>query len=685
MIKGMRIVHASLPKEEVKKINAEEFSREVVNSHFNAQHLEYSMSYDGESKIFLFNTKKAREIPRDFLKEYLPEAHKRGIFVFIYINVHWANKLFIREHPDWVQRLADGKPLTGLYGGEGTSLCVNSPWREWIFSLIHELASNYDIDGIFFDGPSFYLGTCYCESCKKKFKERYGENLPLKEDWSNPNWRNFIEFRSQSIDEFLADANKVLKGIKKEALLYMNSQPLSPFWINGRDNRRLIKHQDILGAEGGFIYGKLIETPLWKASATAKLLETEAGGKPRVVFCALNHKPWSYPLTNEELRLLISSTVVNGANPWLGYNLREEERASQLVKEELKFFEDNEKYFVDSISMASAAIVFSKSTANFYGANMPEIDFLVEKPREKAAKNFMESFSGGYEALLRNSTPFDVIDEEEIEKEKIDKYSLILLPNVACMSKKCGEALKNFVEKGGKLIASFETSLYDEVGKRRENFLLSEVFGASYKGWRGISEWDLIKLSEKYKRDLKIKRLNLPSPTYQLKVEGQDSETMALYYEKMESRYSPFPKISLDPAIILHKFGKGACLYLAGNFAGSYWQYRFKDYLTILGSLNKEKKVILENLPSSVEIIIRKHPSLPQMMVSLINYTGEMERPIKKIVVFKDIKVKVKVNFEPKTIRALSLKKNLSFEKENDYICIFLPKLTHRETILFEG
>lgn len=163
------------------------------------------------------------------------------------------------------------------------------------------------------------------------------------------------------------------------------------------------------------------------------------------------------------------------------------------------------------------------------------------------------------------------------------------------------------------------------------------------------------------------------------------SQIVAFYYKQMESCYSPFPEISLDPAIVFHKFGRGICLYLAGNFAGTYWQYKFKEYQIILGSLNKEKKVILENLPSSVEVIIRRHPSLPQVTISLINYTGEMERPIKKIIPFENIRMKAKVNFEPKIVRALNLKKNLSFEKENDYIYISLPKLTHRETILLEG
>ena len=42
------------------------------------------------------------------------------------------------------------------------------------------------------------------------------------------------------------------------------------------------------------------------------------------------------------------------------------------------------------------------------------------------------------------------------------------------------DQLRKFVEKGGSLVATYETSLYDEEGKSRTDFGLSDLFGVSY-------------------------------------------------------------------------------------------------------------------------------------------------------------------------------------------------------------
>ena len=49
---------------------------------------------------------------------------------------------------------------------------------------------------------------------------------------------------------------------KPDAPLYVNANGLHSGAANGRDNRHLIPHQDMLGAEGGFIFcGRQIDVP----------------------------------------------------------------------------------------------------------------------------------------------------------------------------------------------------------------------------------------------------------------------------------------------------------------------------------------------------------------------------------------------------------------------------------------
>jgi hypothetical protein len=65
-----------------------------------------------------------------------------------------------------------------------------------------------------------------------------------------------------------------------------------------------------------------------------------------------------------------------------------------------------------------------------------------------------------------------------------NKVSLLVLPNLASMSNSQVESVQRFVSEGGSLVATDETSLYDEYGDRRPDFALGDVFGAKYTGKR---------------------------------------------------------------------------------------------------------------------------------------------------------------------------------------------------------
>ncbi|NLS80175.1 MAG: hypothetical protein GXY76_23300 [Chloroflexi bacterium] len=686
--KQLRILHASLgfARNELPTVDLVAFARDVKAQNYNAQHVEYSVSWDGENRIFLFQTDQARAVPRDVLKEYLPEAHKLGIKVFIYVNVHWANKSFIEERPEWVQRKVDGEPLTGMYGGKGTAPCVNTSYLPWIAGLIEEMGSKYPIDGIFLDGPCFYVGTCYCPDCQRLFRERYGVDIREVTTEQHPHWPDFVQFRYDSITHFNAVCREALHKHVPGAPLYMNANGLHSGRWNGRSNRTLIPSQDILGAEGGFIfYGKPMDVPLWKVSGTAKYLEAQARGKPTVIFTAVGHKPWEYPLTAPEIKLNTAATFAAGANPWLGGYQKDLHDPSLIaVADELGFFARHEEALSGTASLAETALLWSEDTADYYGAHMPEIDFIVDRPQAKQEFDYQSSFSGGYEALLRTNTPFAVVDNVGVEAEgALRGMRTLLLTDAACMSAATAAAIREWVRAGGTLVATANSSLYDERGRQRDDFLLADVFGASYVGPRGLSGWDQIQLSAAARARHGLAREDIPSPTYQLRVRAlPGAEVAARYYEPTESRYSGKPDVSADPAMLYQRYGQGQCLYIAGSAARHYWTYRIDEWHKLLtfGALESPLLQVLAPSPA-VEAILRQRKGGSDWVVHLLNYTGGMERPIKRIVELGDVAIRLRQAKDPARAEALRAGVPLRWRREGDYVVLTLPKLTHHEAI----
>lgn len=145
----------------------------------------------GTGHLTLFNSDRFEKFPgtgsRDILREYLPYARRHKIHIIAYINMHWYSYDFASQHPSWEQLLEDGTPYGRkhpLYGN-GTTFCVNSPWREWAFDMIQEVMKT-GVDGCFLDGPVIYPGACYCKYCIEKFRRFSGENmLPIFSDWKD--------------------------------------------------------------------------------------------------------------------------------------------------------------------------------------------------------------------------------------------------------------------------------------------------------------------------------------------------------------------------------------------------------------------------------------------------------------------------------------------------------------------
>jgi hypothetical protein len=126
--------------------------------------------------------------------------------------------------------------------------------------------------------------------------------------------------------------------------------------------------------------------------------------------------------------------------------------------------------------ITSLGIFFSEATRDHLAAQR-----LPGGPFGLGGAELRDSIVGCLEILTRTQYPVGIIPPHRLNPDDLQRYDLIVLPETDAMSEVEGRALREYVAKGGKLLASWKPGLVDERGKGRSNFLLADVLGVDYE------------------------------------------------------------------------------------------------------------------------------------------------------------------------------------------------------------
>jgi Beta-galactosidase trimerisation domain len=322
---------------------------------------------------------------------------------------------------------------------------------------------------------------------------------------------------------------------------------------------------------------------------------------------------------------------------WLGLEqgFKEDRRWQKVGRDFLSWHARYDKHFQNLRSLAKVAILAAPKSNTLYDAPSPE---------EKT-----DSIEGMYAVLVEARIPFDFVHEEDVSEERLSPYSVVILPNVALLSDAQCRVLEEFAERGGSLLATFETGLYDETGKPRADFALGRLFGISKAGLRERSEYKTtqpiwsVHLQKIWQRNAITAGFEdtewIAGPVWSVPLAPVQNPTMTFINPyptyPTEAVYMREPPTNL-PSIVLREKGGSRLAYLPGDMDASYWRLDNWDLgrqlmNTIQWLLGDKSTVRIEGEGLMEVFAWETEPGFALHMVNYNGpnaYRGKMRRPI---------------------------------------------------------
>lgn len=628
-----------------------------------------------DSYSALFNEEQHGEI----LRAYLDRARSRQMRVILYLNVHTIGPSLAQHAATWAQQCADGSfPL--LYDTYYAT-CYNSPWSRHFFEMIDSLA-NYPIDGIFLDGPVITSDGCHCRFCREQHRAWFGTGMG-----DGP---TSFDFNRKTLETFLQETYQRFKKTHPEGVVYQNLG-VDHARASHIDMRKTLTLNDIIGSEGGFMfYGPPAADWPWRPGYTARLLEALGPEKPRVVFMAADQKPWSWYIHQPgETVACIASCAANGSNIWYGLHSSTkmlDSPGGKAAARMFRFLQRHEAVYDGAVSAADVAVFYSYETDSALNQASGGSDLYGEGEtgagrglgdHKRAAKGFADM-------LIRSHIPFDLVTDLDLNPEVLKQYRCVILPSAVCMSDAVADVLDAYVRAGGRLIATFSTSLVDEKGVKRRDFALADAFGVHAQG--RVTTYGAYNYMVPRGRHAVLRRIDvpyMPMAGEAIDVRATEEASVLLDFLKpMAGRYEPLTPPD-TPAAVLNRHGRGACLYLAGAFGEHYMTYTPPEYRQLAANAVKQWSravVELRGAPSSVELVVRRQPD--RLIIHLINGCSLNGRPIVHVAPLFDLKLFIRTTSPAIQVRALVSKTNLPAHAVARGQEVTLPVLNAHETIV---
>ena len=413
-----------------------------------------------------YNTKVGTRHPNlnyDLVARWVEAGHRNGLAVVAYYSGQVDTQSALK-HPEWMGRNPDGS--ASWLGRQFAWCCHHSGYREYALGMYCEISAQYDLDGLFIDGSPWprWLPEplCYCDWCMARYEKDRGESFL--EGLDEPQgYRKRLEWLQESSGQYLDEVYQIARKVR----------PGLPIWLNQGDPFDM--STDVL-RKTSCLYIEPLSTPSGLSVGSMVLRSWQMPGPQVGIFWAGYSDA---PMEVDQFRT--AAVMLQGVRPrfitdeqnmpdgrqrpqffeWAGSLQADVEKAELLLK--------------NLEPITSLGIVFSEATRDHL----------------RAERKFTASFEGGgfipsilgcAEIFTRAQYPVEIVPSWTLHADSLSRFDLIALPETDALADADGQALRDYVHRGGKLLTTWKPGLVDEKGNKRADFLLADVLKVKYLG-----------------------------------------------------------------------------------------------------------------------------------------------------------------------------------------------------------
>lgn len=563
---------------------------------------------------------------RDLLAEMIAAARPRGIRVVAYIGTghKLAWSMVTRDYPEYAQQTSPGGPPDRNHffvGEDHGTICWNTPYRKAYLEMLEHVARDYDVDGIYFDRwtPHYFwpgLRVCYCDGCRRGFRQAGGEELPYHEkraDYTPKELAAIGRYHDWYREELVGILDQARKLVKSHKDIPLIANINNPHLMLTEDPRLIAPMDAFLYERGASMLERAEGVSLARAAGFG--IWPYVGGYhnwPRVAYAGFDYSQEIY------------TTVAFGGAPIIaqptGYIEHTENRG--FVGEPFALLKEHEGDLRGFDNVPYVAVIYNE-----------------KDPPEHAKsgwfwKTDVRSASlGAFAACLyRHVQVTSALDRILDNPELLARYRVLYLADVTSLSQTRIDNIREYVRNGGGLVVSYATSLYGADGRRQDRFGLEDVIRVRPRKAEGELAGTMYTYST---------ILGGPNDLYLLARPGAGALATAWknrlvplwFYEPVETLEGGEAVMDIVtgdgrrpvlPGVVASRYGKGKVLYSASSLESLFTG----NNEAVLGDLIRDMALSVSAVPPPFEmdgpsaLIANLTANGNRRVLHLVNWTG---------------------------------------------------------------